>query len=244
MVGQGHTATLVSIAFHHKLHLDIGHSVFLNIDGRRRHRRAVHGEVDRQAFHLLVALVDHSHHQIIGQPGLNNGRCQPHGINIEVGVELWHHRHHHHLHGGVGLCCRQVEGVALEVGIDKQSGSGKAMLLAKHPEAVHYLAHRHRGSVGVHAVELVEHLLLVHRILVLELETVGHQQVTVGGVELVHQVAYRLPCVLNHGGALRLALHAHRVVDINAHEALRRVDIQLFLGTIREREGQHQRSDE
>ena len=113
------------------------------------------------------------------------------------------------------------------------------MLFAQHFKAVHYLAHRHRCAVGIHPVKLVKHLLLIHRIFILDLKAVSHQQVTIGRIEFVYQIPRRLPCILNQGGALRLSLHAHRVVDIDTDEVISGVDIQLFLGMIWESEGQH-----
>ena len=114
------------------------------------------------------------------------------------------------------------------------------MLFTEHFKTFHHLTHRHRSTIGIHAVKLVEHLLLIHRVFILHLKAVGHQQVTVGGIELVYQITRRLSSILNHGGALRLSFHTHRVIDINADQTLSSIDIQLLFGTIRESEGQHQ----
>ena len=189
MVHQRDAATLFAIRLYHELHRKIRCAVLFQVYGRGSRHRAIHREVDRQAFHFLVALVDDTHHQVVGQAGLHDGRRQPHRVDVKVGGELGQHRDDNHLQRRVGLGRRQVERIFLKVGIDEQGGSLKSMLMAEHLKAVDDLTHRHGRAVGVHAVELVEHLLLVHRVLILHLEAVGHQQVTARRAELVYQVA-------------------------------------------------------
>ena len=244
MVHQRDAALLLAVALHHKLHREFSRAVFLQIDRRGSRHIAVHCEVDGQAFHLLVALVNDAHHQVVGQTGLHNGRRQPNRVDVKIGLELGHHRDDDHLHRRVGLSRRQIEGVRLEIRIDKQGRSLKAMLLAQHLETVDDFTHWSRRAVRVHTVKLVEHLLLVHRIFVLDLEAVGHQQVTIGGIKFVYQIPCRLSCILNHGGALRLSLHAHRIVDVDANEIILRIDIQLFLRMIWKGKSQYQCCDE
>ena len=178
MVHQRDGAFLLAVAFHHKLHRKLRHAVLFQVDRRGSSHRAIHRKVDGQAFHLIIALVNHAHHQVVGQARLNDGRCQPHRIDVQVGLELGHHRDDNHLHRRVSLGCRQIKSVFLKVRINKQGRCFKSMLMTEHLEAVHYLTHGHRCSIRIHTVKLVEHLFLVHRVFVLNLEAVGHQQVT------------------------------------------------------------------
>ena len=83
------------------------------------------------------------------------------------------------------------------------------MLVGQHLETFHHLAHRHRGTVGIHAVELIEHFLLIHRILILYLETVGHQQIT---IRRIHH---------NRISAARCILPVSKKSNIPGHYGLR-----------------------
>ena len=105
------------------------------------------------------------------------------------------------------------------------------MQMPKHGKTVDNGVHLYRRTIQLHPIELTKHLLSVHRIFILDLKTVCHQQITSRRRKLSHQLSSRLPSILQQSGLRRERLHAHGIVEIDAHHSVIGVDegLALFL---------------